>query len=282
MKNKARFEEIKMAAEFGKLIYSLIEILRFEHISDEISELMEENKIYCLEFTKLVYDHEKGQDYLRNLKLSEVMRKKELAEKYRDSRNEIEKIIEEWENVKSMQEVITKVALECEVKFKLENFRDKKFIVIPHENYKQIKDLINKNIKTLEDCVAEKGDFKCSKNILMKLQAFKTSLTELYDLVDNLETNQYNLEKQMLRANILQKNQDMFLKLKQAESIYKTIIDFVIDNPKVMELLKVKESIIDTNISLHKTLNEISSEQDDRRRHSVISDKNSNNANNKK
>jgi len=64
----------------------------------------------------------------------------------------------------------------------------------------------------------------------------------------------------MLKANALQKNHDMFMKLKQAESYYKSLVDYILDNPKIMELLKVKETIIDTNISLHKTLNELPSD----------------------
>jgi len=218
---------------------------------------MEENKLYCIEFTKIVYDHERGQDFLKNLKLIDFMRKKELIEKNREHRNEIDKIIEEWENVKSMHEVVSKVAKECEMVFKWGNFRDKKFVTILHENYKQIKDNIHKNIKTLEDCVAEKESFRYSTITLQKLQSFKSSLLELLDLIEHLESNQTNLEKHMLRANALQKNHDMFMKLKQAESYYKSLIDHIQDYPKVMELLKVKETIIDTNISLHKTLNEL-------------------------
>jgi hypothetical protein len=223
---------------------------------------MEENKIYCIEFTKIVYDHERGQDYLKNLKLIDFMRKKELIEKNREHRNEIDKIIEEWENVKNMNEVISKVAKDCEMVFKWGNFRDKKFIVVLHENYKEIKDNIHKNVKTLEDCVAEKESFRYSTKTLTKMHSFKSSLLELLDLIEHLETNQLNLEKHMLRANALQKNHDLFMKLKQAESYYKSLIDHIQENPKVMELLKVKETIIDTNISLHKSLNDMPYEEE--------------------
>lgn len=218
---------------------------------------MEENKLYCIEFTKIVYDHERGQDYLKHLKLIDFMRKKELVEKNREHRTEIDKIIEEWENVKNMHEIISKVAKECEMRFKWGNFRDKKFIVIQQESYKEIKDNILKNIKTLEDCVAEKDIFRYSTRTLNKLHTFRSSLMELLDIIEHLEINQINLEKHMLRANSLQKNHDMFMKLKQAESYYKSVIDHIQENPKVMELLRVKESIIDTNISLHKVLNEL-------------------------
>lgn len=232
-------------------------MLRFEHINNDIVELIEENKLYCIEFTKIIYDHERGQDYLKNLKLIDFMRKKELIEKNREHRNEIDKIIEEWENVKNMHEVISKVSKECEMVFKWGNFRDKKFIVILHENFKEIKNNIQKNIKTLEDCVAEKESFRYSMITLTKLNSFKSSLLELLDLIEHLESNQINLEKHMLQANALQKNHDSFMKLKQAESYYKSLIDYIQEYPKVLGLLKVKETIIDTNISLYKSLNEL-------------------------
>lgn len=218
---------------------------------------MEENKLYCIEFTKIVYDHEKGQDYLRGLKLIDFMRKKELIEKNREHRTEIDKIIEEWENIKIIHEIITKVGKESEMIFKCGNFRDKKFVVILHESFKEIKDNLHKNIKILEECIAEKDNFRHSTKTSQKMHTYKASLAEVYDLVDHLEVNQLNLEKYMLKANALQKNHDMFMKLKQAESYYKSLVDHLQDNPKVMDLLKVKDTIIDTNISLHKTLNEL-------------------------
>ena len=166
-------------------------------------------------------------------------------------------MIEEWENVKSMNETISKVASECSMEFKMENYKDKKFVIITHESFKSIKENIHKNIKTLDDCVSEKENFRYSTRTLMKLNNFRNSLSELCDLVDHLENNQINLEKNMNKANILQKNQDMFMKLKQAEQYYKSLVDFISENPQVMELLKVKDSLIDSNIALHKTLNEI-------------------------
>ena len=256
-KNRERYEALKFGAEFAKLVYSLIEILRFEHLGKEVEDLLEENKLYCIEFTKVVYDHEKGQDFLRGLKLIDFMRKKELVEKNRDHRMEIDKIVEEWDNVKKMHECMAKVSTDINIEFKLCNFKDKKFIVISPESYKEIKDILNKNIKILEDCVSDKEIFQISNKIYMNLKSFKENLLELYDIVDKIEINQINLEKQMGRANLLQKNQDMFMKLKQAESYYKSLIDQIEEKPKVLELLKVKEIVYECNLNLQKTIHEI-------------------------
>ena len=256
-KNRERYEALKFAAEFAKLVYNLIEILRFEHLGKEIEDLLEENKLYCLEFTKVVYDHEKGQDFIQGLKLIDFMRKKELVEKNRDHRMEIDKIVEEWDNVKKMHECMAKVSTEINVEFKLCNFKDKKFIIIDQESYKEIKELLNRNIKILEDCVSDKEIFSVSNKIFINLKTFKESLLELYDIIDKIENNQINLERQMLRANVLQKNQDSFMKLKQAESYYKSLIDHIEEKPKILDLLKVKEIIFECNMNLQKTLHDI-------------------------
>lgn len=222
--------------------------------------MLEENKLYCLEFTRVVYDHEKGQDFLRGLKLIDFMRKKELVEKNRDHRMEIDKIVEEWENVKKMHECMGKVSQDLNVEFQLCNFKDKKFIIIQHESYKEIKDLLNKNIKVLEDCASDNELLQISNKIYINLKTFKDNLLELYEMIEKIEVNQINLEKQMNKANILQKNQDMFMKLKQAESYFKSLIDHIDEKPKILELLKVKEIVYECNINLHKTLHDLPSE----------------------
>ena len=244
------------------MVYNLIELIRFEHLGKEIEDLMEENKLYCIEFTKLVYDHEKGQDFLRSLKLIDFMKKKELVEKNRDHRSEIDKIVEEWENIKKMHECMAKVSNDIDVNFKLCNYKDKKFIIINPENYKEIKDLLNKNIKSLEDCVSDNQIFLISKKIFYNLKEFKDNLLELYDIIEKIENNQINLEKQMGRANILTKNQDLFMKLKQAESYYKSLIDHLEESPKILELLRVKETIFEVNLNLQKILYEIANSEE--------------------
>lgn len=259
-KNRERYEALKFAAEFAKLVHNLIEILRFQHLGKEVEDLLEENKIYCIEFTKVVYDHEKGQDYLRGLKLIDFMRKKELIEKNRDHRLEIDKIVEEWENVKKMHECMARVSSEINFDFELCNFKDKKYTIIDHNNFKKIKELLNKNIKNLEDCASDKDLYQISNKIYMNLKTFKENLLELYEIIDKIEINQMNLEKQMSRANILQKNQDTFMKLKQAESIYKALIEQIEENPKILDLMKIKEVVYECNMNLHKALHEIPSE----------------------
>ena len=82
-------------------------------------------------------------------------------------------------------------------------------------------------------------------------------MNELNELIIHLENCQIRLENNMTNANVLQKNQNLFMKLKQAEQFYKSIIDFIQENMKVLNLLKVKDSINDIMSSLTSVLEDL-------------------------
>ncbi len=260
---KLRFESIKVSTELCKSIFSLVEILIFyDKLLEENRSLLDENKIYCLEFTKQVFANEKGQSFLRNLKFCDVIRPlppnfNPVLDKYKENKSEVEKIIEEWENIKSIYDVISKVMQDCEIFFELENFKDKKFVVISHENYTTIKNILIDCIKILEESQAKNESFKYSNKTLTKLVQFKNNISELYELILKLENCQIRLENNMSKATFIQKNQDLFVKLKQAEQFYKQVIDVIIDKPNVVSMLKVRDAINDIMNSLIAILDEL-------------------------
>ena len=71
-RKKNEFETIKISAEAGKAVFSLIEILKYDKSFGENKSLIEENKIYCVEFTKLLFLNEKGQEFLKTLKFASM------------------------------------------------------------------------------------------------------------------------------------------------------------------------------------------------------------------
>lgn len=256
-KKRAEFETIKVSAEAGKAVFSLVEILNYDKIFEENKTLAEESKIYCAEFTKLVFQHEKGQSYLKSIKFNEFFRNPQNIEKYKENKQDVDKLIEEWENVKAIYDLISKIMQDCDVNFELENFKDKKYIVISHETYAIIKNILSESIKTLEESLKKYDSFKHSNKTLIKLENFKGNISDLFELIMQIQTCQTRLENNMLKANVLQKNPDSFMKLKQAEQFYKNIIDFIQDNPKFMELLKVRDSINDILNSLTTVLEDL-------------------------
>jgi len=191
------------------------------------------------------------------MKFNEFVRNNQNTDRYKEFKSDIEKIIEEWEIVKSIYDLIGKIMQECEIDFELENFKDKKFIIIKHENYNIIKMTLSESIKIMEECLEKNESFKYSDKTITKLKNFKNNIVDLNELILHFEACQIRLENNMVKATVLQKNQDQFMKLKQAELSYKSIIDFVQDNPKILNLLRVKDTINETINTLTGDLDEL-------------------------
>lgn len=210
-----------------------------------------------MEFTKLIYNHEKGQDYLKGLKFNEFFKNPQNIEKYKDSKTEVDKIVEEWENVKSNYDLMSKMLEDVNINFELENFKDKKFVVISKKNYETIRQKLDDNLKILGEAIEKNSNLKYSDISYQKLMSLKNTLLELCTFVENLEIAQGKLENNMIRANVLQKKADSFMKLKQAESFYKLIIEFILEHLFLMDILKVRESLNENIDSLNKALLEL-------------------------
>jgi hypothetical protein len=149
---KKGFDTFKTAVELGKIIFNLIEIvIRMENFqNDSTKAILEENNIYCKELTKLIFDSDKGQELLKSLKLKDL-RMSDVSIKFTRNKLEVENISGEWESVKQIFDMISKVAGDIDINFKLEKFQNKMYIIIAHQSYKEITDLLITNIKFLED-----------------------------------------------------------------------------------------------------------------------------------
>ncbi len=255
-KSKREFESFKDVVELGKIITSLIDIYKFDTGVDNYS-LIEENKIYCIELTKIIYEHEKGYETLKNLKLTNLQGKKEYIERFKKSRAEVDKIILEWETVKNCYNNMSTIAGECEISFKTENYKDKKYIIISHSNYEFIKNSLNKNIKLLVESLKISEDFKHSVKSKTLMENLRDNLSDLNNIINTMNSIQLDLEKLMSKSAIIHRNNEAFYKLKQAEQIFKSLIDNVIERPQVMEVLRVKEFFTETLETLTKTISEI-------------------------
>jgi hypothetical protein len=150
---KKTFDNFRSAVELGKSIFNLIEVvIKFESISssEATKSLLEENNIYCRELTKLIFDNDKGQDFLKGLKLKDL-KLPDIKEKYAKNKVEVENIINEWEMVKNIFDTISKIAIECDINFQIEKLKDKQYSIISHSCYQDIKNILNKNILFLDE-----------------------------------------------------------------------------------------------------------------------------------
>ena len=141
--------------ELGKLISTLTLILTSYETATQLSGgakfLLEENKIYCLELTNLIFvENQKGQDFLKIVKLKDL-KTSEVREKFNKSKQDVEKIVQEWEMVKNTFETMSNIMLEVDINIEMDNFKDKKFVVVTHKSFDHIKTSLAKRIKMAEE-----------------------------------------------------------------------------------------------------------------------------------
>lgn len=261
-KSKIDFEYFKLAVELSKYLYTVIDILKFEQLCEDNPSLFEDNNYYCREMVHVLFpdkDLNRAQEFLKLIKFKEVLHNRAVLDKFKTSNKpEVEKLVQEWESVKMMYDILAKIASEIDVDFKTENFKDKKYIIISHESYTGIKVLLNRNVKEIESNMAIVEGSKDKVNILIKVIDLKSKLAELHDIIEKLQNVQLHLEKHMSRSALLQKKStDLFVKLKQAEKDYKILIDFIIEKPKIMNILSVKDFFKESIVTIEKVLSEI-------------------------
>lgn len=126
-------------------------MIKFESIASEATRsLLEENNIYCKELTKIIFDNDKGQELLKSLKLKDV-KIQEIKERYAKNKVEVENIINEWEMVKNIFDTISKIAIECDINFQIEKFKEKQYSIVSHTCYTEIKEILSKNLSFLDE-----------------------------------------------------------------------------------------------------------------------------------
>jgi len=225
---KTDFESFKIAYEVGKMVFNLIDHTKFDSNSEECKFLKEENKLYCYEAAKILFESEKGYDYLKKMAWKEVT-KSDVKEKYNKNKNDIEKIIQEWDIVRNIYDIIAKITHDLDISFEFENFKDKKLIIVSHQNFDNIKASLAYNIKHISENII--GDnFKYSIKTVEKMKKFQNNLSELKEIIDKFEVNQNYIENCFTRLNTIKKHEDLFLKLKK-------VLLFII-NKRVKNVLK--------------------------------------------
>jgi len=224
---KTDFEAFKISYEVGKMVFNLIDHSKFDSNSEECKFLKEENKLYCHEAAKILWESEKGYDYLKKMPWKEVTRS-DVKEKYNKNKNEIEKIMQEWDIVRNIFDTTAKITNDLDISFEFENFKDKKLTIVSHQNFDNIKASLAYNIKHISENII--GDLKYSIKTVEKMKKFQNNLSELKEIIDKFEVNQNHIEKSFKRLNTIKKHEDLFLKLKK-------VLLFII-NKRVKNVLK--------------------------------------------
>lgn len=212
-------DNFRNSVEIGKAIYSLVEIVKiFEAInSEKISEdskiILDENKTYCLEFTRIVFKNEKGQDFIRNIIFKQLM-SSEVFDNFKSQKDKIEKLLDEWESIRNIFESVSKIAVDCDIEFVTCNFKDRYYVIVKHDNFVNIKSVLSRNLEELEKNLEGVEKFQYQSPTVEKLKKFKKNMKELEDIISTMEEQQLYLEKMMERSDIYQ-NTELLAKLKE-------------------------------------------------------------------
>mmetsp|Transcript_1934 Transcript_1934/g.1983 ORF Transcript_1934/g.1983 Transcript_1934/m.1983 type:complete len:194 (-) Transcript_1934:66-647(-) len=164
----------------------------------------------------------------------------EVFENFNKNKTEIEKLISEWEAVRQIFDSVSKIAVDCEIEFETVNFKDKIYRVVKHDNFEQIKLVMEKNLEELTKNLEGVENFKYQSATVEKMKKFRKNMIELNDIIFTMEEQQKQLEGNMQRQDIYL-DPNAFAKLKEAEGSYKTIIERIHEKKAVMEVLKVRD-----------------------------------------
>lgn len=136
----------------GKLVYSVIEIC--ESVEEEdfaTNDLLKENLIYQKHMAEMLFHHEKDMRHVTLLELQNTdFIKKEVAV---EQEQELFDLVGEWEKVNKIFDDLSKIGEATDIEFETQNFMDKKYVVIKHESFEKIKEVLKENIAILNENV---------------------------------------------------------------------------------------------------------------------------------
>lgn len=263
-KFKSDFENFKSTVDLAKLIYGLVELLKYDQLAEDNPQLFDDNNFFCKKFCNIVFpeikEQNKAQEYLKNLKFKEILINKPNFLTRNQIKPELEKIIQDWETARHIYDVIATISTDLDVDFRTENFKDKKYVIVSHQSFDKSKQVLTKAIKLTEENIFLVESSMEKINILNKAVDYKNRLSELYKTIDNLENTQLSLENLMNKSIVLQKtDNDSFIKLKQAEQNYtKLIINYLTRSPKLLDLISYMDIFQEHINSVNIYLSEIS------------------------
>lgn len=215
-------ENFRNTVEFGKHINNLIDIVKtFEEIDPDLKlednkSIIEENRVYCQELTKFLGKKDVGQDYLKNITYNHLTIE---LESYLKNKEEIQRIVSEWDVVREIFNSISKIAVNFEVSFETTNYKDKIYKIIKHDSFTKVKYVVQTNLDELNRNLEGVESFKNPSITVEKMKKFRLNITELNQMISNMEEIQKKLEICMSISDNYA-NMDYYTKLKLVSKIF--------------------------------------------------------------
>ena len=227
-KAKVEFESFKLTVELAKLLFPIVEIFQEEGIEEK--EIYLDNKIYCTEMAKffpsnfIKEDDEDAQAAFENLKFFDIQKYNKSLEK---SKNEIEKLVEEWNIIHNMHEIEPKIVSEIDIEFTGDKYNKKEFPIINHESFENILQALETNINLVDEKLREIEEPKDEIIIVKTFKDIKEMINDIYKIIKELKEVQFNLEKLMDQNAEIKKKPESFVLLKQAEKQFRGLMEIL-------------------------------------------------------
>ena len=227
-KAKVEFESFKLTVELVRLLFPLVEIFQEEGIEEK--EVYLDNKIYCTEMAKffpnnfIKDDDDDAQAAFENLKFFDVQKYNKTLEK---SKNEIEKLVEEWKIIHNMHEIEPKIVTEIDIEFVGDKYNKKEFPIINHESFENVLKALEVNINLVDQKLNELEEPKDEIIVVKTFKDIKEMMNDMNKIIKELKDVQLNLEKLMDQNNDIKKKPESFVLLKQAEKQFRGLMEIL-------------------------------------------------------
>jgi hypothetical protein len=235
---KSDFESFKLTVELSKLILPLVSLVQKHEIDD--NPIFEDHKIYCIQIAKLLPTvfmkdtDEETQSEMGNLLFIDIQKFNKNIEPYKF---EVERIVTEWQNVNSMYEIQPKIIDELETDFHMEKYNKKEYLIIKHDSYNSILDMLEKNIKLIDEKLELFEESREDLIIYTEIVKLKEQMKVMLDIIKYLYDIQIQIEGYMDKTTDIKKKSESFLILKSAEKQFKSLMDILIQ--KKLKILTI-------------------------------------------
>jgi hypothetical protein len=264
-KAKLEFESFKLTVELAKIIFPLVEIFQEEGVEEK--EIYSDNKIYCNEMAKyfppnfIKEDDEDAQAAFENLKFFDIQKYSKSLEK---SRQEMEKLIEEWKIVHNMHDIEPQIVAEIDIEFVPDKYNKKEYPIINHESFENILKALETNINLVDKKLTELEEPRDEIIVVKTFKEIKEMMNDMNKIIKQLKEVQLNLETLMDQNAEIKKKPESFVLLKQAEKQFRGLMDIL--NAKKLKIKSVyfeKDKFINNLKELEKLFGDIKRNMND-------------------
>lgn len=258
-KAKGEFDDFRNAVDHARMIYPLMEV--FKNQDTEEDDILIDNQKYCFDASKYFpsyYQKEEAKDVqteFLNFKFIDIQRYIKIFE---SNRVELEKIIEEWQIVYQMHSLKEQMKRDISGEFVLEKYNKKEYHIVSMDNFNYWVDTLKRNLEITDEKL---NAFDTQRTDILGMnifKEFKMIVTVMLENIVGMKERQEQLVKYMDRTAEIKKRPEAFQLLKQAEKLFKNMVDVIFENQlRIQTVFNLKEqfkTFVDDLAKLYKDI----------------------------